>query len=159
MFKVRREVPKYNKDGSRSKKDAVQYQCGVCSTWTKSTAISVDHIEPVISVESGFQDWNEFVRRLFCKAENLQVICDDCHQKKTNKERFDRQLRQDRELVWSLENEMDCWDKDEARKSLVKFTAKKLLLYPTDIKDSILKLKAILGTKTKNPLKQSRGKI
>lgn len=159
MFKVRREVPKYNKDGSRAKKDAVQYQCGVCKTWTKSTAISVDHIEPVISVDVGFQDWNEFVRRLFCKAENLQVICDDCHQKKTNKERFDRQLKKDQELIWSLENEFDCWELDEARKSLVKFTPKKLLIYPQDLQERIVKLKHHFGRKTKNQSKPSKGKI
>ena len=159
MFKVRREVPKYNKDGSRAKKDAVQYQCGVCSTWTKSTAISVDHIEPVISVDDGFQDWNTFISRVFCPITNLQVICDDCHQKKTNKERFDRQFKQDQELIWSLENEMDCWDFEEARKSLKKFTPKKLLAYPKDFVDRILKLKLHLGKKTKNPSKTPKGNI
>lgn len=159
MFKVRREVPKFNKDGGRAKKDAVQYQCGVCSTWTKSTAISVDHIEPVISVDIGFQDWNEFVRRLFCKAENLQVICDGCHQKKTNKERFDRQLKKDQELVWSLENEFDCWELNEARKSLAKFTTKKLLIYPQDMQQRIVKLKNEFGRKTKNPPKHPKGKL
>ncbi len=27
LMKVRREVPRYNQDGSRGKRDAVQYQC------------------------------------------------------------------------------------------------------------------------------------
>lgn len=90
LMKVRREVPKYNKDGSRAKKDAVQYLCSPCKSWTKSTAVSVDHIVPVIDVQVGFVDWNEFVRRLFCGPENLQVICDTCHNGKTNAERIGR---------------------------------------------------------------------
>lgn len=85
MMKVRREVPKFRKDGSKAKKLAVQYLCGVCKQYVGSTHVSVDHIEPVIP-ESGFTDWETFIKRLFCGAENLQVICDDCHQKKTNEE-------------------------------------------------------------------------
>lgn len=90
LMKVRREVPKFNKDGSRAKKDAVQYQCGTCGQWTKSTAVAVDHIAPVIAVETGFVDWNDFVSRLFCGPENLQVICDPCHNTKTQTERIAR---------------------------------------------------------------------
>src|SRR5690242_6187581 len=73
----RREVPRYNKDGSRGKVDAVQYQCNVCKNWVGSTHVEVDHIVPVIEVnEQGFVDWNTFVERTFCGPENLQVICD-----------------------------------------------------------------------------------
>lgn len=151
MFKVRREIPKYNKDGARAKKDAVQYLCNVCDTWTKSSAIAVDHIEPVIDVTDGFIDWNTFVQRLFCGPENLQVICDTCHQKKTNQERFDRQFLKDKELIWSLENELDCWQLPEAKKSLTKFTRKRLLDYPQDFSQRVMDLKEkFRGTKKKN---------
>lgn len=94
LMAVRQEVPKFNLDGSRSKKDAVQYQCALCSLWTKSTEVSVDHIHPVVSVEEGFIDFNTFVTRLFCSKENLQVICNVCHEKKTYKERIDRLSKQ-----------------------------------------------------------------
>lgn len=93
LHKVRREIPKYNNDGTRSKKDQVQYKCNVCSNWVGSTKVAVDHINPVVSVDTGFVDWNTFVTRLFCAAENLQVICDDCHQIKTNSERAIRKLK------------------------------------------------------------------
>ena len=43
MFKVRREIPKFNKDGSRSKKDAVQYLCSICQTYVGSTLVAVEH--------------------------------------------------------------------------------------------------------------------
>ena len=63
---VRKEFPKYNKDGTRSKKDAVCYLCNVCKEYKGSTHVSVDHIIPVVSVEEGFVDWNVFVERLYC---------------------------------------------------------------------------------------------
>lgn len=101
MSKVRREVPRYKKDGSRAKKDAVQYLCGVCNVYTGSTKVSVDHVVPVIP-ETGFTDWNTFIDRLFCDASNLQVVCDDCHQKKTNAERAERQRLRDMEKYQQL---------------------------------------------------------
>ena len=66
MMQNRREIAKFNNDGSRSKKDAVQYLCNVCKEWVSSTRISVDHIDPVISVDDGFVDWNTFVAKVFC---------------------------------------------------------------------------------------------
>jgi hypothetical protein len=101
LMKVRRTVPKFNSDGNRSKKDAVQYHCSVCSEWVKSTAVSVDHITPVICVDDGFVDWNVFISRLFCEPDNLQVICDTCHQEKTNAERAER-LRAKYSLALSI---------------------------------------------------------
>ncbi len=90
LMAVRREVPKFNADGQRSKKDSVQYKCGACGTWTKSTAVSVDHIHPVVCVDEGFIDYNTFVERLFCPKENLQAICDTCHDAKSLHERLER---------------------------------------------------------------------
>jgi 5-methylcytosine-specific restriction endonuclease McrA len=91
---VRKEFPKYNKDGSRSKKDAVCYLCNVCKNYAGSTKVSVDHIVPVISVDEGFVDWNEFVKRLYCGPENLQCICENCHKIKTLEEaRLRREMK------------------------------------------------------------------
>ena len=103
LMKERREVPKFNKDGGRAKKDAVQYRCNACGEWTKSTAVSVDHITPVIDVEVGFVDWNQFISRLFCDASNLQVICDPCHNAKTQGERIARLTIQYTEELDKLE--------------------------------------------------------
>lgn len=94
MQKVRREVPKFKKDGSLSKKNAVQYLCNVCKQYVGSTLISVDHIVPVIDKE-GFLNWETFINRLFCDETNLQVICDQCHLLKTNQERNIRQTLKD----------------------------------------------------------------
>jgi 5-methylcytosine-specific restriction endonuclease McrA len=94
----KRRVPKYNKDGSRSKVDAVEFHCQVCNSWVRASVggkknIAVDHIVPVIAVENTtghVGDWNEYKRRLFCDKKNLQRVCRACHQKKTNEERMAR---------------------------------------------------------------------
>jgi hypothetical protein len=127
LFKVRREVPKYNKDGSRAKKDAVQYRCSVCNTYVGSTKVSVDHINPVVSVSEGFVDFNTFIARLFCDAGNLQVICDDCHNTKTQAERISRLLLQYGKELDELENDVKTkkLSKTEALKTLKKYLAKK----------------------------------
>jgi 5-methylcytosine-specific restriction endonuclease McrA len=141
LFEGRREVPRYNKDGSRAKKDSVQYQCQVCDEFVSSTKIAVDHKIPVISVEEGFQDWNIFVARLFCQKENLQRICDPCHQEKTNEERFQRQLKKDQELLELLKF---FKNKDDIKLHVKKFTKKKLEKYPKEFQDDVAKLKALL---------------
>jgi len=148
LFRNRREVPKYNKDGSRAKKDAVQYLCNVCKAWTKSTGVAVDHIIPVIDIEVGFQGWDTFVKRLgFNQASNLQVICDPCHQIKTNGERFLRNLGQDWELLAVLEQEAMSnkgLNLESTKKRLTKFSNKKLARYPADFVARIEAIRRIL---------------
>lgn len=143
----RREVPKYNKDGSRAKKDAVQYNCEVCLSWVSSTKISVDHKDPVISTDNGWVDWNTFYERLDCPISNLQRICDDCHQKKTNKERFDRMfLKEVNDLSWI---NTPASSKEEKKEFAKKFTAKRLAKfpYPQDFKDAVKALRLSIGMK------------
>ena len=127
LFKVRREVPKFNKDGSRAKKDAVQYKCNVCSTYVGSTMVSVDHINPVVSVTEGFIDFNTFIARLFCDVTNLQVICDSCHNTKTQAERISRLLLQYTKELDQLEDDLKIKkvSKSEALITLKKYLAKK----------------------------------
>lgn len=146
LMKVRREVPRYNKDGSRGKRDAVQYQCNVCKSWVGSTKVEVDHIIPVIETnEHGFVDWNMFVDRLFCGPENLQVICDPCHDKKTHEEQQKRQAAKDRVKLDKLEQDLQCaWTVEKERdlkKQLAKFLTKKKV---PETKERALKLKQIL---------------
>lgn len=121
----RREIPKYNKDGSRAKKNAVQYSCQVCNQWVASTKVVVDHINPVVSVEDGFQDWNTFVDRLWCDISNLQRICEFCHQIKTNTERFERMYKNESEELSAL-----LMKGESLKPFLKKFTRGRLAKYP-----------------------------
>ncbi len=50
----------------------------------------VDHIHPVVDPDSGFVSWDELINRLFCEAEDMQVLCHDCHKDKTADERSRR---------------------------------------------------------------------
>jgi len=105
---ARRETPKYNKDGSLSKRANVDYQCAVCEGWYKDKYMQVDHITPVIDSDTGWVDWNTFVERLDSDVNNLQYICSytkkhedatgefgrySCHYTKTQEE---RRLRRER---------------------------------------------------------------
>lgn len=103
---ARSESPKYNKDGSLSKKPHVWYTCAECKRKFKGTEVAADHIDPVIEIEKGFIDWNTFVERLgWERKDNLQVLCSyklkyksnhndvpSCHYNKTQEERAARKL-------------------------------------------------------------------
>lgn len=47
--------------------------------------IFVDHIKPVVSGPD--QTWDEYIENLFCEKNNLQLLCKECHDNKTKKER------------------------------------------------------------------------
>ncbi len=52
----------------------------------------VDHIDPLVPIESHFEDMSidTSIRRLWCDVSNLQAACPDCHDEKSDVE---RQLR------------------------------------------------------------------
>ena len=66
-----------------NKKQRFEYQCNLCKSWFPEKEISVDH-----KIEAGqlnkLEDLPGFVKRLFCEVDGLQVLCDECHQNKTN---------------------------------------------------------------------------
>lgn len=45
----------------------------------------VDHIDPVVPIE-GFNSWDDYIARMFVEEEGLQVLCKECHDKKTKDE-------------------------------------------------------------------------
>lgn len=63
-----------------------EYQCVTCEQWYVGKEVAIDHIVPAGTLKT-YDDLPQFVERLFCEAENLQVLCTDCHQAKTNEER------------------------------------------------------------------------
>jgi 5-methylcytosine-specific restriction endonuclease McrA len=56
----------------------------------------VDHIEPIIDPAVGWVSWDETINRMFCEAENLQVLCHECHKKKSDEEKAIAKARRDR---------------------------------------------------------------
>lgn len=81
-FQVKKEAER-TVEGFRHK---YEYQCAECSGWFTNKEIQVDHIEPAGKL-SNYKDLAGFVKRLFCEADGMQVLCLECHQSKTNAER------------------------------------------------------------------------
>ena len=50
----------------------------------------VDHKNPIIDPVKGFQSWDAVIARLFCEESELQVLCHECHSRKTADERVIR---------------------------------------------------------------------
>jgi hypothetical protein len=48
-------------------------------------------VDPVV----GFVSWDSFIENLYCPIENLQVLCKDCHNKKSLKENNKRKKAND----------------------------------------------------------------
>lgn len=66
---------------------AQHYVCAKCEEEFTQKDVEVDHIEPVVDPKVGFISWDEYIKRLFCDATNLQVLCKGCHKKKSNTEK------------------------------------------------------------------------
>ena len=76
------------------------YKCAHCKGEFKRKQVHVDHINPVIDIKKGFTNWDDFINRLFCKVEQFQVLCEQCHSAKTSTERSLRTIyRKKRKLV------------------------------------------------------------
>ena len=72
-----------------NKRQKYEYQCNVCKNWFIEKKINVDHINPAGSLNSS-QDLPSFIERLFCEVDNLQVLCEKCHDKKTKADKHEK---------------------------------------------------------------------
>jgi len=88
----RRWGPKYTtlaaaKQGKQINKSsgrlAEHYRCASCLSDFPAKQVQVDHIIPMGVGRS----WDDFINELYCEADNLQVLCKECHAKKTKLER------------------------------------------------------------------------
>ncbi len=83
-----REFP-VNANGERAKRPLVFYICAMCNTRAKSSrsphypVAHVDHKNPVKPVTGESLSWDEIIERMFVTSDQLQVLCEDCHQLKT----------------------------------------------------------------------------
>ena len=82
------------------------YLCAACNCNVPTTEkvngkriknVFVDHILPIIDPETGFTTWDDFINKLYCEKENLQVLCGECHDRKTAEERTAAVERRKRE--------------------------------------------------------------
>jgi len=64
-----------------NKKYKWEYQCNSCKRWFTGSEIEIDHIVPCGTFDK--QHAGEFIEKLFCEEEHLQVLCKTCHKNKT----------------------------------------------------------------------------
>ncbi|HXQ39469.1 MAG TPA: HNH endonuclease signature motif containing protein [Anaerolineales bacterium] len=80
---VLREAATEKKVNTKTGRIAQHYECATCQEDFPAKDVQVDH---VIAMGPGLT-WDEFIDRLFCEKDNLQVLCKPCHAKKTKKEK------------------------------------------------------------------------
>lgn len=68
---------------------AEHYKCANCDGLFPAKAVQVDHIESVVPI-TGFTTWDEIIDRMYCEADNLQVLCKPCHKIKSSEESLER---------------------------------------------------------------------
>jgi 5-methylcytosine-specific restriction endonuclease McrA len=87
VLKAARTGKKLNKLTNRM---CFHYKCNKCKKEFPSSKIAVDHIKPVVDVNTGFTTWDDYINRMFCSIHGFQVLCSTCHDKKTEKENIER---------------------------------------------------------------------
>lgn len=75
---------------SDNKKLKWEYQCYNCSHWFPQDKVSVDHVVPW--GDPWGLSFEEAIRKLLVGVDELQVLCDDCHSRKSSYEREAMQL-------------------------------------------------------------------
>jgi 5-methylcytosine-specific restriction endonuclease McrA len=66
-----------------------RYKCAACKDVFGLKFVKVDHVVPVTPF-GGITSWDEYINRLFCPVEGLQILCEYCHNSKTAEERKER---------------------------------------------------------------------
>lgn len=82
-------VPGLDKAGR--KRELLHYRCSLCGELWRPNKVEIDHIEEVGEFrtedlgegEVRVLNWGEWMDRLFCERDNLQIVCVACHQSKT----------------------------------------------------------------------------
>lgn len=67
-----------------NKKFKILFTCNVCNRNVSKKDYNIDHISPVHIVGA---DWQKHIDALFCDTEQLQLLCTECHNLKTQRER------------------------------------------------------------------------
>jgi 5-methylcytosine-specific restriction endonuclease McrA len=69
-----------------NKRQKFEYLCNSCNKYYPEKKINIDHIIPAGSLNCS-ADLPGFVDRLFCEVDNLQCLCEKCHDAKTKSEK------------------------------------------------------------------------
>ena len=71
-----------SKINKKSGRKAKHYKCAKCLKEFVAKGVQVDHVVPIGKCAT----WDEYIARLFCEQDNLQVLCIKDHKIKTKKD-------------------------------------------------------------------------
>jgi 5-methylcytosine-specific restriction endonuclease McrA len=77
----------YAKKMSKSAFKKGWFNCSKCLS--DREVIKIDHIEPIGKQPIIFEEFGDWLAKLFCGVRNLKGLCKDCHDAKTKQERKD----------------------------------------------------------------------
>jgi 5-methylcytosine-specific restriction endonuclease McrA len=86
-FEAKKAAFTEKKINKKTGRECSHYICADCKQEYPSGEVAVDHRVPVVDPKTGFTTWDDFVTRLFCSVDNFQILCETCHQRKTNEEK------------------------------------------------------------------------
>ena len=66
------------------------YRCGSCKGSFSRSQIEMDHIKPVVNVKTGWTNWDDFIKSLYCDKDNFAALCKNCHSVKSQIENAQR---------------------------------------------------------------------
>lgn len=109
LINILRQASYRHKDRAEAKRKArvaaATYECKHCGIWvydgkkdittlefdkeTIAGKICIDHISPIVPI-TGWDDFQGFIERLFCKEDMMQILCKSCHKIKTDEENQER---------------------------------------------------------------------
>lgn len=99
-------IQEYNKDGKPKARLSHFWDCQLCGQKCKQAKSSkyprfhIDHVDPVIPLDSEPITWDTYIDRLFFSGQkNLKLICEPCHKEKTREETRIRADARRRQLI------------------------------------------------------------
>lgn len=150
MQRARVELPPaLKKNGQPGKRNQVRYKCAICGGLFQQKYVQVDHIMPVVPLNKKEVDmsYDEMANGVFCKLDNLQVVCStpmsknegkpSCHKLKSDEENFIRSRLSVEEVgksclaheiyarIEELKEEYKVYAEEREKKRLAKLERKK----------------------------------
>lgn len=92
-----------------ARKGPNSYECALCKGLFTSKQTQVDHRQPIVDMKKGFTTFDEYIDRLFCDVDELDLLCTTCHDAKSASEtqmrKYFRNKRKEEKLGISNEEE------------------------------------------------------
>lgn len=88
---VRSESLYVKLDGTEGTRILAHFKCAHCLELHPAKNVQVDHKTPIGKQPpwppTGDGSWDRYIAKVFCKQDNLQVLCKPCHKAKSKQEK------------------------------------------------------------------------